>query len=55
MVNSLGLQGAFLLVAFVGMGLTSVSFVMIASGKRMRAASADSYWKLVEAHGFRTH
>ncbi|KAF9891711.1 hypothetical protein FE257_003723 [Aspergillus nanangensis] len=50
MVDSLGLQGAFLLVAFVGMGLTGLCFVMIAFGRRMRAASAESYWKLVDAH-----
>ncbi|KAI9371909.1 major facilitator superfamily domain-containing protein [Aspergillus egyptiacus] len=50
MVNNLGLQGAFLLIAFVGMGLNLLCFLVIAFGRRMRAASAESYWKLVEAH-----
>ena len=48
MVNNLGLQGAFLLVAFVGMGIHGACFLMIAAGRRLRAASAGSYWKLVD-------
>ncbi|KAH8892173.1 MFS general substrate transporter [Thozetella sp. PMI_491] len=55
MVTNLGLQNSFLLVAFLGMGLTGLCFVMIAVGKKMRKATAVSYWKLVEEHGFRAH
>ncbi|KAF4945407.1 hypothetical protein FSARC_14433 [Fusarium sarcochroum] len=55
MVNSLGLQGAFLLIAFLGMGLNAACLLMIAFGKGMRKASAASYWKLIEGYGFHTH
>lgn len=55
MVNNLGLQSAFLLIAFLGMALTGLSFAMILFGKSMRRATAASYWKLVEEHGFKVH
>lgn len=55
MVNNLGLQGAFILVAVLGIGLNGACFIMIAFGKKMRAATAVSYWKLVESHGFHAH
>lgn len=55
MVDNLGLQGAFILVAFLGMGLTGLCFVMILFGKSMRKATAKSYWILVEEHGFTAH
>lgn len=55
MIESLGIQGAFLLIAFLGMGLTGLSFVMIVFGKKCREATAVSYWKLVEERGFHAH
>lgn len=55
MIDSLGLQGTFLLIAFLGMGLHALCFVMIAYGKNMRRATAPMYWKLVEKHGFHVH
>ena len=55
MISGLGLQGAFLLIAFLGMAITGLCFVMIVFGKKMRKATAVSYWKLVEAHGFQAH
>lgn len=55
MVNNLGLQNAFLLVGFLGMGLNGLCFVMIAFGKKLRKVTASSYWRLVEEHGFQAH
>ncbi|OIW30445.1 MFS general substrate transporter [Coniochaeta ligniaria NRRL 30616] len=55
MVDSLGLQNTFILIAFLGVALTSLCFVMIAFGKGMRKSTAVSYWKLVEEHGFQAH
>ncbi|KAF1810054.1 MFS general substrate transporter [Eremomyces bilateralis CBS 781.70] len=55
MIDNLGLQGAFLLMAFLGMGIHGLSFVMIAYGKKGREITAPHYWKLVEEHGFRAH
>lgn len=56
MVDSLGLQNTFILIAFLGMGITStMCFIMIAFGKGMRKSTAVSYWKLVEEHGFQAH
>lgn len=55
MVDSLGLQGTFVLIAFLGMGLHGLCFVMITYGKAMRRATAPSYWKVVEEHGFHVY
>ncbi|CAG9954587.1 unnamed protein product [Clonostachys rosea f. rosea IK726] len=55
MVTTLGLQNTFYLVAFLGMGLTDLCFVMIWFGKSTRKGTAKWYWALVEQDGFRAH
>lgn len=55
MIESLGLQNTWLLVAFLGVAIFGVCFAVIAWGKDWRRATAPAYWKLVEQHGFHAH
>jgi hypothetical protein len=55
MINGMGLQGAFILLAFLGMAFWASSFIMIAYGKQFRRATAMSYWRLVEQQGLEAH
>lgn len=55
MKESLGLQGAFILLTFVGLGIWCLTFGIIYYGKALRRSTARKYWKLVEEQGLRVH
>lgn len=55
MINGMGLQNAFILLAFLGMAFWASSFLMIIYGKSMRRRTAKAYWKMVEQHGLHAH
>jgi apolipoprotein N-acyltransferase len=55
MIDGMGLQGAFLLLAFIGMAFWAGCFIMIMVGKKTRKWTASAYWKMIEQHGLRSH
>ncbi|OAL33528.1 hypothetical protein AYO20_07214 [Fonsecaea nubica] len=55
MIDDLGLQGAFILLTFLGLFIWCLTFVMIIYGSRFRKYTARAYWKLVEEQGLRVH
>lgn len=55
MIHALGLQGAFILLTFLGLLIWCLTFVMIMYGKKFRQLTAKTYWQLVEAQGLRVH
>ena len=55
MIDSLGLQGAFILLTFLGLIIWCLTFVMIMWGKTFRKHTARAYWQLVEEQGLRVH
>jgi MFS family permease len=53
-VTNMGFQNAFLVAAFVALAQISLYFAMIKWGQKLRARSADKYWRYVarvEAEG----
>ncbi|KAL4782351.1 major facilitator superfamily domain-containing protein [Aspergillus varians] len=55
MVDSMGLQGAFILIAFLGVGFWATCFLFIWKGKQMRQWLAQNYWNMVEKYGLSAH
>ncbi|KAK4938433.1 hypothetical protein LTR10_021150 [Elasticomyces elasticus] len=55
MINGIGLQDSFILLAFLGMGFWGLSLPMIMFGKTFRKHTAMAYWRMVEQHGLTIH
>lgn len=53
MINTMGLQDSFILLACLGTGFWGLSFIMIAFGKKARKATGPAYWKMVQDHGLK--
>lgn len=46
-IQNLGYQNCFISAAFIGMAVSSVFFIMIAFGKKIRVKSREKYWDIV--------
>ncbi|GJN73400.1 major facilitator superfamily protein [Purpureocillium lilacinum] len=55
MIDDLGLQDAFILIACLGFAVWCMCIIMIIFGKSVRRASAKTYWDLIERRGFVSH
>ena len=55
MVTDMGIQNAFILLAFLGAAIWAGCIVMIIWGKKFRKATAATYWKMVEEQGLKAH
>ncbi|KAK6199526.1 MFS general substrate transporter [Scheffersomyces amazonensis] len=54
-LQAVGTQNLYIAIAFIGVFFWSLSFIMIAFGKKFRKSNAAAYWNLVEKHELKAH
>jgi hypothetical protein len=54
-IQASGVQNTYIAVGFLGVLFSAISFIFIAYGKKIRKASAISYWTMVEKQGLKAH
>lgn len=52
---AVGTQNLYISIGCIGTFFWGLSFLMIMFGKKLRAYTADKYWKLVDKYGFKAH